>query len=133
MSENEKYVSPDLLKLIDQHGQGGRINAEDLSVGDCVEVVTKNSSYSLELIEFEKDRPVFRLSSNNKKYASSNRTFIIGTTIFPGSSIISPGYFGIIGSLEMFFVEDKAVVRTSGVQSVFVNGYQILPKGEVEN
>lgn len=124
-----KVLVRDLIKSITEQEEAGKILLKDLSLGDKVTVVTKKSSY---LLEIEKDN--LKITTTNPKYPDTYTGELIGTTVVVGSSTISMGSLALGGSLEVFIdeIDNKpSILRTSEVREVHVNGIKVLPKSEI--
>jgi hypothetical protein len=117
-------LSPSILEAIMKQGISGKIHINSFSDKDIITVATMHSEYYIEIGE------IVRLTSNNPRYQGPYNSYLIGTTIAPGSSIISSGCFAIGGCMELVIEkpgENSKKLITSEVVSVSVNGIQFLP------
>ena len=130
-------VHPAIMDAIYKQDSLGRISIESLAVGDVIEVKTLNSTYSLRLTEMSDKHHVLAVESSNKKYPGDyKKGVLVGTTIGPGSSIISPRMFAVGGQMEICLIgEDHKtkVMATSTVSTVSINGVKVLPVSSVES
>jgi hypothetical protein len=131
MTDNNHGIHPLVKSKMDNQNALGRIRIYDLSLNDVVDVRTKHSTYTFKITEISDKSHAVEVSSTNKKYAGPYAdSRLIGTTITPGASIISPAHFAIGGAMEVALQVSSnkyKTLTTSEVLSVSVNGMQVLP------
>ena len=119
-------IDPRLLASIDAAEEEDSLNLSGLKKDDVVSVRTRNTVYTLKMIDLSRGNAEVLINSNGRHVTRETRGRVLGTILTGTGSMVKSNTI-VLGLRLCVWVEGLGELRLSATQEVSVNGMKILP------